>query len=426
MIVEEFSGLNYICHQYTQKMFREILKSKTALSQYDIESVVQTLQGQDLHSVCNSLLSTEYQRRQYYQKNFPYVHPQRMCLGRDENRNQRYAQYIPLKNTLKTMLMDPVVWEQCAKHQHVNSSVFSDICDGSVFKSNDLSKQPEITIQLILYQDAFEIVNPLGSAKKRHKMIGVYFTLGNFEPFYRSCIDNIQLLLLCYDKDFNYFGQTKIFGKLLADVKELEEHGFVTSSGDIVRATIVAIIGDNLGSHCIGGYTQNFSTAKHCCRYCLVPRSELQNVCVDFPNRTVESYKAAVETLRTTEENVVNGLKFDSIFNSLKYFHVAQPGLPPCIGHDLFEGVVAIDLAIFLEYFVKRKWFSWTQLNRRLAQFKYVDSDAGSVPSQICEKRRKLGGQAAENWCLLRFLPIIIGDRVESQDPVWQLTVKLK
>jgi len=141
-------------------------------------------------------------------------------------------------------------------------------------------------------------------------------------------------------------------------------------------------------------------------------------VCVDFPNRAFESYKAAVETLRTTEENVVNGLKFDSIFNSLKYFHVAQPGLPPCIGHDLFE-VVAIDLAIFLEFFVKRKWFSWTQLNRRLAQFKYVDSDAGSVPSQICEKRRKLGGQAAENWCLLRFLPIIIGDRVESQDPVW-------
>ncbi|KAA0701610.1 hypothetical protein E1301_Tti022476 [Triplophysa tibetana] len=113
MIVEEFSGLNDICHQYTQKMFREILN---------------------------------------------------MYLGRDENRNQRYAQYIPLKNSLKTMLIDPVVWEQCAKHQHVHSSVFSDICDGSVFKSNDLFKQPEITIQFILYQDAFEIVNPLGDA----------------------------------------------------------------------------------------------------------------------------------------------------------------------------------------------------------------------------------------------------------------------
>ncbi|KAA0721578.1 hypothetical protein E1301_Tti023627 [Triplophysa tibetana] len=113
MIVEEFSGLNYISHQYTQKMFREILKSKTAHSQFDIESVVQTLQGQDLHSACNSLLSTEYQRRQYYQNFFSYVHPQIMYLGRDENRNQRYAQYIPLKNTCfsieKTMLIDSVL-----------------------------------------------------------------------------------------------------------------------------------------------------------------------------------------------------------------------------------------------------------------------------------------------------------------------------
>lgn len=142
---------------------------------------------------------------------------------------------------------------------------------GSVFKSNDLFREPELRIQLILYQDAFEIVNPLGSAKKTHKMVGVYFTLGNFEPFYRSCFDNIQLLLLCYERDFNYY-------KLLADVKELEENGIVTSSGDIVCATIVAIVGDNLGSHCIGGYSQNFSTAKYCCRYCLVERSELQNV----------------------------------------------------------------------------------------------------------------------------------------------------
>lgn len=150
-----------------------------------------------------------------------------------------------------------------SKPQHEHSSdVFCDICDGSVFKSNDLFREPELRIQLILYHDAFEIVNPLGSAKKTHKLVGVYFTHGNFEPFYRSCIDNIQLLLLCYERDFNYFGQTKIFSKLLSDVKELDENGIVTYSGDIVHATIVAIVGDNLGSHCIGGYSQNFSTAK--------------------------------------------------------------------------------------------------------------------------------------------------------------------
>lgn len=153
-----------------------------------------------------------------------------------------------------------------------------------------------------------------------------------------------------------------------------------------------------------------------------VERSELQNTSVDFPSRTVDSYKVAVETLKTTDENVVNGLKFDSIFNSLKYFHVAQSGLPPYIAHDLFEGIIAVYLAILLAHFVKKKCFSYTQLNRRIAQFKYLGPDAGSAPFQICKKGSKLGGQAAENWCLLRFLPVII----DSQDPVWQLTLKLK
>ncbi|CAM4558223.1 unnamed protein product [Leuciscus chuanchicus] len=99
-----------------------------------------------------------------------------------------------------------------------------------------------------------------------------------------------------------------------------------------------------------------------------------------------------------------------------------QPGLPPCIGHDLFEGVVAYDLAIYLRYFIKIKhWFTYTQLNRRITQFAYKDSDCNSCPAPVSEKANTIGGQAAENWCLLRLLPVIIGDKVDPHDPVWQL-----
>lgn len=213
--------------------------------------------------------------------------------------------------------------------------------------------QPGISLKLILYQDAFEVVNPLGSAKKKHKIVGVYFTLANFEPFYQSSVDHLQLLFLCTEQDFKYFGQEKLFSRMLSDIKELEHNGLVTSSGHIVRAMVFCIIGDNLGSHCIGGYTENFSTSSHCCRFCLVPRKEIGNVTVRFPVRTVKNYK--VQLLQDSEETVVNGVKFDSFFNRLQYFHVCQPGLPPCIGHDLFEGVVTYDLSIYLQYFVKVK-----------------------------------------------------------------------
>lgn len=430
MIVEEINGLNSICHQYTKDKIEETLRVHTNMSGTEIGSVVQRLQESDIHAECSSSLSTEYSRRQYFQKNFAYVHPESLYLGTNEHRKDCYAQYIPLSNTLRTILKDPVVWQECAQSQNhqVSDGILRDICDGSVFKSQNLYSQAgDIILKLILYQDAFEVVNPLGSAKKKHKLVGVYFTLADFEPFHRSSIDNMELVLLCKETDFKSFGQDRVFSRMLSDLKQLEEQGLVTTSGHVVRATVASIVGDNLGSHCIGGYTQNFSTSKYFCRYCEVRRKEIENVNQSFPVRTVEAYKEAVQLLQENDVSDVKGIHCDSVFNSMKYFHVCQPGLPPCNGHDLFEGVVAHDLAIYLRYFIKVKhWFTYSQLNRRITQFAYKDSDSASSLCQVNEKANKIGGQAAENWCLLRLLPVIIGDKVDPDDQVWQLVITLK
>lgn len=53
-------------------------------------------------------------------------------------------------------------------------------------------------------------------------------------------------------------------------------------------------------------------------------------------------------------------------------------------------------------------------------------SDSRSSPCQVNEKAKTVGGQAAENWCLLRLLPVTIGDKVDPRDPVWQLMITLK
>lgn len=426
VIVEEINDLHDICSQHTKKQFKDILKARTKLSDSDVDEALSSLT--DLHSSCSTPLSTEYTREQFFFKTFNYVHPQPIHLGTNDNRIDRYVQYIPLKETLKAMLKDPVVFQECGRTQNVPPpGVLIDVCDGSVFKTNALCMQPGINLKLILYQDAFEVVNPLGSAKKKHKILGVYFTLANFQPFYRSSVDQLQLLLLCTEQDFKYFGHERVFSKMFSDLRELEDNGLVTSSGHTVQATVLCIVGDNLGSHCIGGYAENFSTSSHCCRYCLAPRQDMDKVSVKFPVRTVESYKEAVQLIQDGETSV-NGVKFDSLFNGLQYFHVCQPGLPPCIGHDIFEGVVAYDLAIYIQYFVKvKKWLTYQQLNRQIKQFKYLGSDASSVPSEVSERGIKVGGQAAENWCLLRLLPIIIGDRIkDTQDQVWQLVIMLK
>lgn len=139
-----------------------------------------------------------------------------------------------------------------------------------------------------------------------------------------------------------------------------------------------------------------------------------------------------MKALQDGNETISKGLKLDSVFNSLKHFQVCQPGLPPCIGHDLFERIVAYevayDLAIYIMYFVKvNTFFTHSELNRSIRQFSYQGSHANSTPSEVGEKGIQLGGQATENWSLLRLFPVIIGKKTaDTEDWVWQLKILLK
>lgn len=123
---------------------------------------------------------------------------------------------------MRAILKDPVVWQECVKSQNhlISDGISSDVCDGSFFNSNELFLQEgDIILKLILYQDAFEVVKPLGSARKKHNLVGVYFTLADFEPFHCSNIDNMELVMLCKEADFKSFGQETVFSRMLSDLK---------------------------------------------------------------------------------------------------------------------------------------------------------------------------------------------------------------
>lgn len=79
----------------------------------------------------------------------------------------------------------------------------------------------------------------------------------------------MQLVQLCREEDFSFFGQETIFSPLLADLKDLEVVGFETEDGSRLKGALVGISGDNLGSHCNSGFTENFSRSKYLCCYCL-------------------------------------------------------------------------------------------------------------------------------------------------------------
>ena len=190
-----------------------------------------------------------------------------------------------------------------------------------------------------------------------------------------------------------------------------------------MKAALVCIAG-HLGSHYIGGFLESFC-AEYSCRYCLAKRhAAIENPLDCSAERTVGNYKQAVDFLRDNpDETSYQGIKRDSVFNQLSSFHVTT-GLPPCLGHDLFEGVICYDLAICIKYFVQSKWLTYEILNGRVQRFEFVGSDNANKPAEISVNGDRLGGQAVQNWTLLRFLPLIIGDKVpKKEDDVWQFVL---
>lgn len=73
--------------------------------------------------------------------------------------------------------------------------VYKSFYDGAFFKENDFLCQQK-SISLILYIDEFEICNPLGTSRRKHKIGGIYGVLGNLPPLYHSSLSSIYLAAL--------------------------------------------------------------------------------------------------------------------------------------------------------------------------------------------------------------------------------------
>lgn len=182
----------------------------------------------------NGLLATHHRRLQYYKAHCNYVQPLEVSLGHKEGQ-QRHYHYIPILESLRALLKQQGAAQLNYNAHHEEDDILCDITDGWAFKSNDMFSSDMDVLKVMIFQDAFEVVNPLASAKTKNKVLAVYFTLANYPPYQRSTIDQIQLALLCLEKHIKYFGVNEVFSKLVADLCELEERGIPFNGKNIQR-----------------------------------------------------------------------------------------------------------------------------------------------------------------------------------------------
>lgn len=135
-------------------------------------------------------LSSDWKRNSYYRREFPYVAP---CEYKfvDECKNTDVYQYVSIIDTLKAVLQNEEVRAQVLNPCETAEGHLRTFRDGTLYKQHAVFSQAEHCLEIVLYSDEFEVVNPLGPHKKKHKITSFYFCLGNLQSSCKSLKSSI-------------------------------------------------------------------------------------------------------------------------------------------------------------------------------------------------------------------------------------------
>lgn len=194
----------------------------------------------------------------------------------------------------------------------------------------------------------------------------------------------------------------KILQIIVNDINVLDSEGIQMDDSTRFKGSLFCVVRDNLESHMIGSFIESFNTNNYFCRLCYITQASKQ--VSDF--RTPSSYNEDAELAMATDE-LCRGVRTSWLLNSLKHFHVCNPGLPPCLVHDL----VQYDLCLALNKLVNKKLLSFEIINNEIKNLKF---SRGYTNVQIPNLKRvdKLTGTATHNLLLLYALPFAVYNKI--------------
>lgn len=373
-------------------------------------------------------LSTTKRRKTFVRNNYPLVMPIQHSLD-----SSRYTVYVPVLQMLQMMFKNTELLDKLQAATKSSPGVYVAHEDGAYFKANKLlSATGKLKLSLILYVDDVELANPLGTSRKIHKICAVYWLLANIPSQYRSSLHVIQLALLCKVSDLQKHSYETVLSPLLKDLQTLEQDGiFIEALGECIQGTVLCVAADNLAAHGLAGFVQSFRR-NYICRFCCCTTEQIQTIEVsdgEFSMRTKESHDLHVQNVVQGEHPTHFGVTGDcALSKRLQHFHPIT-GFPPDILHDLFEGIVPVELALCIGEMIRRKYFTLEYLNTKIQTFPYQHSDRVDKPQLIPKNfasKQSIGGNGHENSTLLRLLPLMLGSKVPEGDDVWNILMDLK
>lgn len=422
--------------------FREKIKTVLAVNGHNTAFLHDVVTGG------NSLeLFTKHKHLKFLEENcglvrsVPVLLGDKMCAIRGNVRAvKKFAYIVPFQANLTKLISMPEVWHWLTQSHRSRDGIMRDICDGSCMREMVAELGVNgIYLELILYMDEIEIVNPIGSHVKKHKVTMIYFTLANIPPEFRSKFEAIQLLAVVKSLDVKVFGLNNVLKDFIVSVNLLKDEGMlvtVHNSNVTIKGSLVIATADTPAAQYLGGFKEGVGFANKLCRTCNASKIEIKGKFIDrdFRKRTSTEH---VERLALMEEMSKNARAYWSktwgINSRSPLLDIQNIDLAACLVHDpmhiLNEGLLGKELCLMLYDFVKvRKYFSLSFLKNSLSSFSYSYLEEKDKPQIITIDELsnwKLKQTAAAMMTLCCILPLVLGPKVPENDGKWTNFLRL-
>jgi hypothetical protein len=141
------------------------------------------------------------------------------------------------------------------------------------------SKHPD-ALRLHFYLDEFDVCNPIGSRRGKHKVLAVYYFIGNLDIKYWSEMKFIHLCILVRYQHLKEFDPhyVQLLKPLIEELNLLAAQGINVDADGVVynfRAGLATISGDNLSAHSLAGFQRHFNSGR-ICRFCMANHDEIR------------------------------------------------------------------------------------------------------------------------------------------------------
>ena len=348
---------------------------------------------------------------------FDSIYPVEIFIGT----TKKSFVYFNLKESIERLVSEFDSFEEFLTED--NNVESNEILYRNFFDSGNPKEKD--TIYLNVFCDDFQLANPLLATKSlKNEFCGQYFRIISKNLFKYSKKSSIKLLTLCKTSIFNS-NMNDIYEFVAKELHSINETGIrVTKLGQAkdLKVKIGFFSFDSKAASEILGMKKGF-THNYCCRFCLTKRDEFKSCSVENHAilRSEASYRQCLSKIDPgfSDGYDYRGIQRESplrFFNQSDFFTLS----PPCISHDIFEGVgmYILKQAINTLSNESSNGFNYDILKKTLEEFVLIGNDQASFPSKFPKLPQSLRFQANECYYFFRFFLYITRNILESHEVV--------